>query len=349
MKVVQLGACPPPHGGVQTNLAAIREHLRRQGIACDAINLTRHRRPDADGVYSPPNAAGVLGLLFRLPADVLHLHWGGRVSGRLLGLGLICSLLPRRRTVLTLHSGGYPSSPQGRSAHPRSLSGFVFRRFDALIAVNEEIAGVFERFGVSRNRIHVIAPHPPVEGVEAFRLPARLQEFLRAHRPVLISVGGLETEYDLPLQINAMARVCEQFPEAGLMIVGGGRRKEEIAALAASKPYADHILLCGDVEHTATLRAIAESDLLLRTTHYDGDAISVREALALGTPVIATQNKMRPPGVRLFPVADLDALEAAIRGELAKPKPSRPARSADARQNLEAVLNLYKRLFETID
>ena len=29
MTVLQLGPVPPPHGGVQTNLIAIREHLRR--------------------------------------------------------------------------------------------------------------------------------------------------------------------------------------------------------------------------------------------------------------------------------------------------------------------------------
>ena len=46
MRVVQLGPYPPPHGGVQTNLVAIREYLRRSGHACDAINLTRHRRAD---------------------------------------------------------------------------------------------------------------------------------------------------------------------------------------------------------------------------------------------------------------------------------------------------------------
>ena len=36
MRVVQLGPYPPPHGGVQTNLVAIREYLRRRGHACDA-------------------------------------------------------------------------------------------------------------------------------------------------------------------------------------------------------------------------------------------------------------------------------------------------------------------------
>ena len=44
----------------------------------------------------------------------------------------------------------------------------------------------------------------------------------------------------------------------------------------------------GDVEHPVTLHLINRADILLRTTKFDGDAIAVREALFLETPVIAT-------------------------------------------------------------
>ena len=119
MRVVQLGPYPPPHGGVQTNLVAIREYLRRHGHACDAVNLTRFRREDADGVYYPEGAAALMRLLWRLPADILHLHFGGDLTPRLLGLALFCTLLPGRKTVLTFHSGGYPGSPAGTDGGAR--------------------------------------------------------------------------------------------------------------------------------------------------------------------------------------------------------------------------------------
>ncbi len=50
---------------------------------------------------------------------------------------------------------------------------------------------------------------------------------------------------------------------------------------------------------------------MLRTTWYDGDAISVREALHFGVPVIASDNGMRPEGTHLIPARDLEALVAA--------------------------------------
>src|SRR5450432_4029724 len=84
MKVLQLGPYPPPHGGVQTNLVAIREYLLASGHECLAINLTRSRGADADGVYYPKSAAGLAWLLLRLRADIVHLHFGGDLTARLL-------------------------------------------------------------------------------------------------------------------------------------------------------------------------------------------------------------------------------------------------------------------------
>ena len=120
-------------------------------------------------------------------------------------------------------------------------------------------------------------------------------------------MGLLEPEYDLPLQIDAMAEVLARHPNAGLAIVGSGSREESLRERIDAKPYRDRILLCGDVAHEATLRAIAASDVVLRTTLYDGDSVSVREALAFGKPVIATDNGMRPAGVRLMPARDGEA------------------------------------------
>src|SRR6478672_10029232 len=115
MRVLQLGPYPPPHGGVQTNLVAIRSYLLREGHSCSVINLTRHRRPDADEVYYPKNAKELVQLLVHLRYDVLHLHLGGNLTRRLLSLGLVCCCMPGVKAVMTFHSGGFPSSPEGQA------------------------------------------------------------------------------------------------------------------------------------------------------------------------------------------------------------------------------------------
>src|SRR5262249_59482578 len=105
------------------------------------------------------------------------------------------------------------------------------------------------------------------------------------------------------------------------------------------------IWVCGDVPPRASLRAIAESDLFLRTTLYDGDSISVREALLIGTPVIATYNGMRPDGTNLVPRSDPEALRRTIEHILAQGAPEQPRGDTGAR-NIEEVFELYRELLD---
>jgi glycosyltransferase involved in cell wall biosynthesis len=321
---------------------AIREYLRAHGHECDAINLTRNRQENADGVWYPKSAGELARLLWRLKADILHLHYGGDLSARLLGLLAYCTLLPGRKTVLTFHSGGYPSSPAGQSAGWWTLRGFLFRRLDGVIAVNAEIAKMFGKFGVKAERIRTILPFvvkPPDMKLE---MPERLAAFFASHKPALLTVGLLEPEYDLGMQIDAMGEVVKRHPRAGLVIVGAGSLERELRERIASKAWASSVLLYGDMPHAVTMRATVECDAMLRTTLYDGDSVSVREALYLGTPVIATDNGMRPEGVVLIPVQDAGRLVEAI-GEVVSGG-KRTVAAGDGQENVRAVVEFYGRL-----
>jgi glycosyltransferase involved in cell wall biosynthesis len=345
MTVLQIGPYPPPFGGVQRNLVAIFKLLRRRGVPAAVINVTRHRQRDGDAVFFPKSALQLVRLLVRLPHEIIHIHFGGMLTLRMLGMWLVCTLLPGRRTVLTFHSGGYPSTPEGRAAGPRSLQAIVLRRFDAIIAVNQEIVAFLRRLGVAPGRIHLIAPHAFLvdEGVSG-DLPDPMRGFFSNHSPVLLSVGMLEPEYDLGLQIGLLGELRQTWPRAGLVIIGSGALEADLRRQIQSRAHREHILLCGDVPHPDTMRALARADVVLRTTLYDGDAVSVREALHLGTPVIATENGMRPAGVRVIPVGDARALERAARSALATPRQSQSPEPTPDETNIEAVLELYERL-----
>jgi len=347
MRVLQLGPYPPPHGGVQSNLVAIRTFLRQHDIPCAVINITSNRKPDADEVYYPKGAPQLLLLLRRLKYDIVHLHLGGNLTARLLHLSLACTLQPRKKSVMTFHSGGYPSSPQAAATTANSYAGFVLRRFDGLIAVNPEIQYFFHKLGVTPQRTRLIYPHSfPREESPDSDLPEPLRSFFTQHNPVLLSVGLLEPEYDLPLQIESIAHVRKKFPQAGLVMIGSGSLESDLRNRIAAQPCAEHILLTGDVPHAATMKAIATAQLMLRTTLYDGDAVSVREAIHLGTPVIATDNGMRPAGLRLIEKSNLTALLQAIEAELATPRSTRNQSPIGDESNLQAVLDFYRELLQ---
>jgi glycosyltransferase involved in cell wall biosynthesis len=323
-------------------LVAIRRYLQSEGDYCAVVNLTRYRRPDSDDVYYPRNPFQVVGLLLRLNYDIIHIHFGGNVTLRLLVLWLVCSLIPGKKTVLTFHSGGYPSSKEGQSARRGTLRGFIFRRLDRIISVNEEMVAMFRRFGVSPSRIRLISPHsflqPPPTDVRP-----EIANFFQSHSPVLATVGGLEVEYDIPLQIEVIGDLLPKFPRLGLVIIGGGSLEREIRDLIQSHPHSGHLLLCGDVDHAETLCVIQDCRVLLRTTLYDGDSIAVREALHVGTPVVATDNGMRPPGVHLFPISDRDGCRRIIEQVLDEPPRQESPGQTDS-GNILAVVQLYREL-----
>ena len=344
MRVVQLGPWPPPFGGVQTHLVALRRRMDDAGVPNQVVNITSAPESGAPGVHYPRSAAALLRTLLSVPADIIHLHLGGHLSGRLLALAALCTSLPGRRSVLTFHSGGYPSSPAGQSASPRTLRGRILRRFDRIVVVNRELEQLFVRFGCAPSRIRVILPHPHPDRAAAERevLEPGLEAFRRAHDPLLVSVNLLEPEYDIALQIDALAAIRDGHPQAGLVVVGSGSQDGEIRRVAASSPVAEHTLVTGDVAHGQTLALILRAGALLRTTRFDGDSISVREALALGTPVVATDTGMRPDGCHLFPVGSLSGLVEAARGALdaARPTPEEDAEGDD----LDQVLKVYREL-----
>ncbi len=344
MRVTQLGPWPPPFGGVQTHLVALRRRMDHAGVPNQVVNITSAPESGVPGVHYPRSAAALLRTLVSLPADILHLHLGGHVSGRVLALAAACTAIPGRRSVLTFHSGGYPSSPAGQSASPRTIRGRVLRRFDRIIVVNRELEQLFVRFGCDPRRIRVILPHPHPDRTATERevLKPRLESFRRAHDPLLVSVNLLEPEYDIPLQIESLTAIREVHPRAGLVVVGSGSLDGELRRVAASSPVAEHVIITGDVPHEQTLALILRAGTLLRTTRFDGDSISVREALALGTPVVATDTGMRPEDCHLFPVGSLSGLVAATRHALDAERPM-PDVGAEG-DDLDQVLDVYREL-----
>ena len=343
MQILQLTPYPPPEGGISRNSLAIREELRRNEHRCSIIATAKSdvilEEPD---VYHPRTPVELIKLLAKLKYDVLHVHVGGDVPLRILAFLTTCAVFGRNKSVLTFHSGGY-AVEHADTAKKLSLAGIVFRRFKKIICVNSLMVEMFGKFGVKKDRLHLIAPFVHQSPDKSVEIPSKLKEFVEKHQPFLLTVCLLEDTYDLFMQIDAMEKILQKLPNAGLMIVGSGTLEADLKTAIAAKPYAERIFLTGDVEHPVTLHLINHADILLRTTKFDGDAIAVREALFLETPVIATDNKMRPDGVNLIPIHDENALVSMIE-TVAKRGSKVKTEKPDDKSNIAAVLKVYEQI-----
>jgi glycosyltransferase involved in cell wall biosynthesis len=340
--ILQLGPVPPPEGGISRNILAIREEVRRRGYRCSIIATSRSSDPKfEEDVHHPRSAAEFARLLAGGRYDLIHVHIGGNVTNRTLAVASAATIFTGRRSVFTLHSGGFPSTPTGQNAKPMSLPGLAFRRFGAVISINDQLDDVFKRYGVEKERIHRILPFSAGDPDPSVALPSHLRDFIEAHNPFLVAIGGLEKEYDPLFHIEAVNRIREEFPNAGLMIVGDGSMRREAEDAVRASAHGEAICLAGDVPHSATLHLISEATAMLRLTLYDGDAISVREALHLGTPAIVTDTGMRPAGTKLVRIGDQKGLIERIRESV---RDGRGPVGSAGRENITAVADLYESL-----
>lgn len=339
IRVLQLGPVPPPEGGVSRNMLAIRERLIQKGHSCTVIATSKSQAQPKSGFLFPRSAPALIRAIRSVDFDVLHLHVGGDLTSKVFALAAAAVSLAGKRSVLTVHSGAFPMSPEGQNARALSLRGSILRRFGRLIAINDDLFAVFKRFGVPEKRIAKILPFELSGPDPAVEISADLAEFASRHSPFFLAVGGLEAEYEPLLQIDAFKEVRKQCPNAGLMIVGDGALREAADAASANT---EGVMIAGNVPHEVTLHLIARADAMLRTTLFDGDAISIREALFLDTPVIATDNGMRPDGVKLMKVGDRVKL-VELMTETQPRSNSEAAREPD-NTNIDAVIELYESL-----
>lgn len=220
---------------MQTNLKAIHDLLGRRGHNGSVAAITRTSQTEGvPNVYKPRSTFALLKLLLTLPFDIVHFHIGGNLNFRLTMLMLVCGLLPHRKAVVTFHSGGYAVEAV-HFAKFLSLRGFAFRSLDFVIGVNAQMLEMFRRFGVKEQKMRLILPFVLQKPKPNLEIPDYLRRFTEKHQPFLLTVGLLEKEYALALQIEAFERILEIFPNAGLMILGSGSLENELLELIASK------------------------------------------------------------------------------------------------------------------
>ena len=95
--------------------------------------------------------------------------------------------------------------------------------------------------------------------------------------------------------IAGIAELIKEYPDLGLVILGSDDHSEEIRSQVKDLNLEDHVFFAGDQDHDSFLTIVTASDIFLRTPIRDGIASSVLEALALGVPVVASENHRRPP------------------------------------------------------
>ena len=174
---------------------------------------------------------------------------------------------------------------------------------------------------IPRDRIATI--YNPVVGAEfAMRASGQPPHSWLADRrcPVFVFAGRLSHQKDPVALLDAMALLLLSRP-ARLLILGEGPLRIDLEAQATSLGITDHVAFVGFQSNP--LPWIKHADALVSSSRYEGLGNVIVEALACGTPVIATDCPYGPSEIllggqigRLVAVGDVAALARAMQAQI---------------------------------
>ncbi len=203
--------------------------------------------------------------------------------------------------------------------------------------IERSFANIHDRI---RSRIHVCH-----HGLDLREYP-----FSREARPAsrIVAVGRLSPYKGFEYLIRAVAALRARGRTFQLDLVGGGELQSSLAALAVDLGVSDAVRFHGWVEHPEARRLMQAATVLVHPSDGLGDGLPnvVREAMALGTPVIGSDAAGLPDALAdgcglLVPPRDAEALADTLERLLDNPAlAERIARAA--RRRVEEHYDLWK-------
>jgi len=253
--------------------------------------------------------------------------------------------------VVTIHDLLWRQEPQafpprGRRWHDAALRR-ALRRADRFVVPSEQVAADLQEAGAATGRVEVIpegADHlPPPDQAGADELLERLG----VHGPYLLSVGTLEPRKNLARLVEAHRLALPELPEPWPLLVVGptgwgdgdvtigssGARRHPLAGLTSPGPTAPAptasghrvtgpragipagpgpVVFTGRVPDAVLAGLYARAELLVYVPLAEGFGLPPVEAMAAGTPVVASPVPSVADAAEIVDPRDVASIAAGI-------------------------------------
>jgi glycosyltransferase involved in cell wall biosynthesis len=288
---------------------------------------------------------------------IVHTHLGGIVYAFVLTM--------KYRTpvrVHTLHSVAAHEMGMGPSRRVRLLA-FRFRVGSFVpVAIAEEVARTFETLYNYPNPILI----PNGVSIDAFSPDREVRQRVRRELEVepqtlvFVHVGRFAAVKNHEMLVAAFAQLVGQQPlPTELWLVGDGELREAVQHQVRALGIESRVRFLGVRSDIPDL--LRAADVFVFPSRWEGNPLSVMEAMATGLPVIATAVGGVPELVEegasgiLVPNEDLHGLVAAmqrmaqdpnLRGQMGQAARQRAVERFDIRQTVRAYEALYEEILQ---
>jgi glycosyltransferase involved in cell wall biosynthesis len=231
----------------------------------------------------------------------------------------------------------------------------AFRRGVLPVAIAREVAE-------SIRRVYRIEEFPLIPNgipVDTFRSPSidrerwREKEGFSSAEILFVCVAWLRSEKNPVLLLESFRRGPASDPRAHLLLVGVGALRSELERQISASGLQERVHLLGKREDVPEI--LSAADVFVLSSDYEGNPLSVMEAMAAGKPVICTAVGGVPELVEdgcglLVPPRDTQALSKAMSHLLENPNDrksmgEKSARRAVERFDLRAMTEAYEDLY----
>jgi 1,2-diacylglycerol 3-alpha-glucosyltransferase len=240
------------------------------------------------------------------------------------------------------------------------MTGAFFRRCDTVLVPSPSCAAELVRH-VPGHKIRNLQVHPNGVDVRRFHAGARSDAVRRRlspdGKPVLLSVGRLAREKDLPFLVAAFALARRDLPGLRLAIGGTGPDQERIEDAIVAHRVQDAVQLLGFVPDGELPAVYASADAFASASRFETQGMTAVEAQACGLPVAAVRERGLADYVRhretgfLFEPGDLrGAAQAIVRAVQAGPamrlEARRHAEDLSLERSTDQLEEVYREVLE---
>jgi glycosyltransferase involved in cell wall biosynthesis len=341
-KIILIGPVPPPSGGISI-------HIKRLSILLEKdfdIDFIDEANPAKPGYFNV-RSLNIFKYIKKVwSSDVLYIHSGHHI---LRMFHVLMGKLFFRKVILTLHA--YPFN-KGKVA--KFIEEVLYGWSNKIILVN---ANLFDKIKLPKEKCIVQnAFLPPVMETEP-EIPATVDQWIQkthASGKLIMCANAWQLEifkdedlYGLDMCIEVINILKKRGHAVAFIfnVASTDKLKDlylKYQATINELGLEDNFLLIN--ERLSFVKLIEKTAIVLRPTNTDGDALTVREALFLGKPVVASDVVERPEGTILFKtrdVADMAKQLEILVNNISAASDELKGRSADYRE-------LYKKLIESV-
>jgi len=313
------GKPPPPYGGISVHISRLIPVLQKSNVSFQLYNLTL---PQTNHKFVKDYSNKILLWFLKLyigRSEKVHYLFTVKTSVRF--FAVLFGLIRKRKIILSIHGASLHKSVLSGSVINRLMAKISVRYADVVIGVNTDICEMAIKLGANPTKVYHIPAFIPPQDTD-IQPQYHLRDFLKNNTPKIVITGFLNSRaerdtYGLWRTLVVFSLFTKEYPDTRLIVVLQNNVSlnsplilDYIKEIEKYK-LSSHIML--HMSNNELWPILKMADLFIRPSESDGDAVSIREAVQFGVPVIASDCVKRLEVVETFTTGNNNSFLHALK------------------------------------